>query len=319
LLIIDISVVRFGKKDGENFMYECQLCGSISSDIVKVCDNCGYSFEVKEITDSDRIRAYHMRLSKSQNWAAVIRFKKMINDIQIKKHGYSATYSPSGAWSKSKTAALLGEGKVTTSEDIRLAEAVDEYPQLLNCNTKSEANKRLKEIQTGITYKGDRPTFHFEKDLQIHLNSNWSETPFFKEWELQKKGVLKEGRYNTGVVGEMDLLARHREEDRWLVIELKRDQSSDETIGQILRYMGWVKENLMGIDGKVEGLIICEVADNNVRYALKCVPDVKLKIYSFENEKIIFRDAEDTYVESLTKRMSPDQLRQLIEKLQGDT
>lgn len=176
-------------------MYECQLCGSISLDIAKVCDNCGYSFEVKEITDGDRTRAYHMRLSKSQNWAAVIRFKKMINDIQIKKHGYSATYSPSGAWSKSKTAALLGEGSVTTSEDIRLAEAVDEYPQLLNCNTKSEANKRLKEIQTGMTYKGDRPTFQFEKDLQKHLNSNWSETPFFKEWKLQEKGALKEGRY----------------------------------------------------------------------------------------------------------------------------
>ncbi|MBU1964364.1 MAG: DUF1016 family protein [Proteobacteria bacterium] len=274
---------------------------------------------MKEITDRDRIRAYHMRLSKSQNWVAVIRFKKIVNEIQIKKYGYSSAYSPSGAWSKRKTAELLGEGSVTTSEDIRLAEAIDKYPQLLNCKTKSEANKRLKEIQTGITYKGDQPTFQFEKDLQKYLNSNWSEIPFFKEWNLQKKGALKEGRYNTGVVGEIDILARHREENRWLVVELKRDQSSDETIGQILRYMGWVKENLTGIDGKVEGLIICEVADNNVRYALKCVPDVNLKIYSFENEKIIFRDAEDAYVEFLTKRMSPDQLRQLIEKLQGDT
>lgn len=300
-------------------MYECQFCGSISLDIVKVCDNCGYSFEVKEITDRDRIRAYHMRLSKSQNWAAVVRFKKMINDIQIKKHGYSSTYSPSGAWSKSKTAALLGEGKVTTSEDIRLAKAIDKYPQLLNCNTKSDANKRLKEIQTGITYEGDRSTFHFEKDLQKHLNSNWSEIPLFKEWKLEKKDALREGRYNTGVVGEIDLLARYREENRWLVIELKRDQSSDETIGQILRYMGWVKENLLGINGKVEGLIICEVADENVRYALKCVPDVNLKIYSFENGKIIFKNAEDAYSESLINRMSSDQRKELIEKLQGDT
>ena len=316
---MEIAVLPFGKKAGETFINECPICGSESLDSVKVCDNCGYSFEAKEITDRDRIRAYHMRLSKSQNWAAVIRSKKMVNEIQIKKHGYSSTYSPSGAWSKRKTAELLGEGSVTTSGDIRLAEAVDEYPQLLKCNTKSEAHKRLKEIQTGITYKGDRPTFQYEKDLQKHLNSNWSEIPLFKEWKLQKKDALKEGRYNTGVVGEIDLLARHREENRWLVIELKRDQSGDETIGQILRYMGWVKENLLGIDGKVEGLIICEVADENVRYALKCVPDVNLKIYSFENEKIIFKDAEDAYIESLTKRMSPDQLRELIEKLQGDT
>ena len=300
-------------------MYKCQLCGAISFDIVIICDNCGYSFELKEITDRDRIRAYHMRLSKSQNWAAVIRFKKKINEIQVEKYGYSSTYSPSGAWSKNKTAELLGEGNVTTSVDIKLAETIDVYPQLLNCKTKTEANKRLKEIQTGITYKGNRPTFQFEKDLQKHLYSNWSETPLFNKWKLQKKGALKEGRYNTGVVGEIDLLAKHREENRWLVIELKRDQSSDETIGQILRYMGWVKKNLLGIDGKVEGLIICEVADENVRYALKCVPDVILKIYSFKNEKIILRDAEDAYIESLTMRMSQDQHRELIEKLQGDT
>jgi hypothetical protein len=276
---------------------------------------------MQEITDRDKIRVSLMKLSKSKNgnWADAIRFKKKIHDTQVKKHGYSATYSTSGAWSKSKTAELLGEGKGTTSEDIRLAEAIDEYPDLLNCNNKSDAHKCLIKTQTGITYEGNRPVFDFEKDLQKYLNSNWSEIPLFEGWKLQKKDAFREGGYNTGVVGEIDLLARHREEHRWLVIELKRHQGSDETIGQILRYMGWVKENLLGIDGKVEGLIICEVADENVRYALKCVSGVNLKIYSFENEKIIFRDAGDAYAESLVRRMSADQLRELIEKLQGDT
>lgn len=292
-------------------MSECQLCGSVNSDMAEICDSCGYSFEGREISNRDKIRAFLVKLAKSQNWVDEIKFKKRINETQIKKYGYS--------WSERKTAELLDEGNTTTSTDIRLAEALDKYSQLLNCKTKSEAKRRLNEIQNGVTYRGDKPTFQFENDLQKYLHSNWSETPFCKEWELQKTGVFKEGRYNTGVVGEIDLLAKNREEERWLVIELKRGQSSDETIGQILRYMGWVKENLAGKDGKVEGLIICEVADDRIRYALKCVPDIDLKVYCLDNGKLIFKDAQDAHLEALVKKLSPNQLEELIKQLKGET
>jgi len=31
---------------------------------------------------------------------------------------------------------------------------------------------------------------------------------------------------------------------RWLVVEHKRNQTSDQTVGQLLRYIGWVKRHL---------------------------------------------------------------------------
>src|SRR5262249_35976603 len=33
---------------------------------------------------------------------------------------------------------------------------------------------------------------------------------------------------------------------RWLVIELKREQSTGQTVGQLLRYVGWVRRHLAG-------------------------------------------------------------------------
>jgi hypothetical protein len=298
-------------------MYECPLCATVNLEIVKVCDSCGYSFEVNEITDKHKIRAFVMRVSQSLGWAAVIRLEKNINDIQSKKHGQSRP-GPSGAWSKGKTATLLGQKKATISEDIRLAEVLDKYPNLLNCNNKSEAHKRLKELVSSITYNGDRPTFDYEKDLQTHLNSHWLEISLFSDWDLQENWDYKDGRYSTGEVGEIDLLARHRKEDRWLVVELKREQSSDETIGQILRYMGWVKEKLTDADGKVEGLIICAAADDRMRYALKCIPFIRVAVYTVENGKIVFKNSEDAYRES-TESLSLDQIKEVIEKLQGST
>ena len=218
---------------------------------------------------------------------------------------------------KRKTAALLGENHSLTSCDIRLAEALEKFPELLKSKNKAIAKKRLKAIKNEISYEGDSPTFSLEKDLQKYLSSNWEETPFHEEWELQKTGVLKEGKYSTGEIGEIDLLAKHRKEKRCLVIELKRDQSSDETVGQILRYMGWVKKNLPGENGKVQGLIISETTDDRIRYALECVPDISLELYCFANGKPVFKDAWLVGFEFMLKKLSPQQQEEVLRKLKG--
>ena len=38
-----------------------------------------------------------------------------------------------------------------------------------------------------------------------------------------------------------------------MVVELKKDKASDVAVGQTLRYMGWIKENLASEQGEVEG------------------------------------------------------------------
>lgn len=82
----------------------------------------------------------------------------------------------------------------------------------------------------------------------------------------------KNGQFDTQEVGVIDFLAVDKNKDL-TVIELKRN-STDQTLGQILRYMGWVNKNLCERDRKVKGIIIAESKDNRLDYALTIVPNV---------------------------------------------
>ena len=68
-----------------------------------------------------------------------------------------------------------------------------------------------------------------------------------------------------------------------VVIELKRNQTSDDTVGQLMRYMGWVKRHLK--DEKVKGIIIAGKYDKKLNYALEYAPfDTDVFIYNVSFE-----------------------------------
>lgn len=126
--------------------------------------------------------------------------------------------------------------------------------------------------------------FGLEQHLQDFLRDNWAETETLgAEWVLfeDETGTDAGYEYQTAI-GRIDLLAEHKEEDRWLVIELKRGQTSDETVGQVLRYIGAVREELAGEDDDIEGLIIARDVDDKIRYALREVPAVSFRRYEVE-------------------------------------
>ncbi len=64
----------------------------------------------------------------------------------------------------------------------------------------------------------------------------------------------------------------------FVVIELKVSRVSDSAIGQILRYMGYVKKNLAR-DKNVKGMILAEGIDDKAKYALDMIPEVEFKKY----------------------------------------
>jgi RecB family endonuclease NucS len=64
-----------------------------------------------------------------------------------------------------------------------------------------------------------------------------------------------------------------------VVIELKKGQTSDATVGQILRYMAWVEENIAETGQQVEGIIIARDVDDALRYALKKAPGTSVLTY----------------------------------------
>lgn len=74
--------------------------------------------------------------------------------------------------------------------------------------------------------------------------------------------------------GRLDILCQDHL-GLYVVVELKRDQGTDQVVGQILRYMGWVQENYN--TDKVRGIIIVGRKDNLMSYAVKTVPNIQVK------------------------------------------
>lgn len=128
-------------------------------------------------------------------------------------------------------------------------------------------------------------THHFglERHLQEFMRDNWDSLELSKEWELYKEAGDDEAGFEYPcAVGRIDLLARHRNGKAWLVIELKRNQTSDQTVGQLLRYVGWVKRHLAEAGEDVRGMIICGESDDSLIYAMSMVQGGSLMVYEVE-------------------------------------
>ena len=65
----------------------------------------------------------------------------------------------------------------------------------------------------------------------------------------------------------------------FVVIELKVSRGYDRTIGQILRYVGWISQNLADPDQKVRGLIIAREISNDLILACNSLPNINLFEY----------------------------------------
>nr|WP_280522973.1 endonuclease NucS domain-containing protein [Paenibacillus pasadenensis] len=82
--------------------------------------------------------------------------------------------------------------------------------------------------------------------------------------------------YQTGV-GRIDLLAVD-EDDNFVVLELKVGKGADYALGQLLRYMGWVKSKLCS-GNTVKGEIVVPEIDDRLKYAANMVEGVPLYRY----------------------------------------
>lgn len=81
-------------------------------------------------------------------------------------------------------------------------------------------------------------------------------------------------------VGQVDILAVD-DSGAFVVFELKRARSPDKAVGQLTRYMGWVKQTI-GRDREVRGVIVAKTIDDKLRYAASVIPNVSLFEYEVE-------------------------------------
>jgi restriction system protein len=116
-----------------------------------------------------------------------------------------------------------------------------------------------------------------ESHLEEFLIHNWESTELGKKFDLIiEDGEMVSQQYKTDI-GSIDILAKDKETSSYVVIELKKGQTSDDTIGQLTRYMGWIKKNKN--DSNVKGVIVVGQYDQKFDYAQEMLANVEVYIY----------------------------------------
>jgi hypothetical protein len=125
----------------------------------------------------------------------------------------------------------------------------------------------------------DSAAFSLEKYLQEFIVSNWGKTPLAKKLDIYIEDEEEAVEFNTGV-GEIDILARDRSTGDWVVIELKKGHESDRVVGQLMRYMGWIRKHKAGAGEKVRGIIITGLPDDRIKYAVSASEGIEFFTYN---------------------------------------
>ena len=110
----------------------------------------------------------------------------------------------------------------------------------------------------------DGDFFVLESGLEEAVKAN------LKQLKLRLAGHEIRQQYAMGIgAGRSDLICLD-EDDNFVVLELKAVHSSDEVVGQLLRYMGYVRETWASKTGKkVRGIILTPSYDEQLRLAAK--------------------------------------------------
>lgn len=149
----------------------------------------------------------------------------------------------------------------------------DDYRSLLSIGPTSTLETESNE---------DYYVFGLEKHLEDFIVSNFRKV-FNGRLQIYEDQEGNGQQYKTEI-GPIDILAFEPSTNSYVVIELKKTRSSDQVVGQILRYMGWVKRNLCQKGQGVKGLVVCNESDARLSYALEMTQAIDVRYYraSFE-------------------------------------
>jgi len=125
----------------------------------------------------------------------------------------------------------------------------------------------------------DPVAFAMESHLEHFLVANWEQTEFGRDYTIFEEDGEQVGKQYETDAGRIDILAVSKDKTRILVIELKRGRTSDVVVGQVLRYMGYAKEELAEEGQEVEGVIIGLEDDQKLRWAIGPVPSIRFYRY----------------------------------------
>lgn len=125
----------------------------------------------------------------------------------------------------------------------------------------------------------DPTAFALEKHLEHFLVENWSKTELGSIYDIYSEDGQVVGQQFPSDTGPIDILAISKDKKALLVVELKRGRASDRVVGQIQRYMGYVKDELAEEGQQVKGLIIALEDDLRLRRALSVAQNIEFYRY----------------------------------------
>ncbi len=125
----------------------------------------------------------------------------------------------------------------------------------------------------------DPSAFAMEKHLEDFLVDNWSQTELGKEYNIYELDGEVVGQQYPTDTGPLDILAISKNKKTLLVVELKKGRASDVVVGQTMRYMGYVQDELAEEGQIVKGVIIALEDDQRIRRALSVSPNIEFYRY----------------------------------------
>ena len=186
-------------------------------------------------------------------------------EYKTKMHTSAARIDGLTQWYKNHPAAKIGDGvEITINLDgsIKLSLVdemtivVDDEPEVEPIVIKPSTERLLEDFLEANLKR-------VEDGLRLYCDDN---------------GVT--GRQYSIDVGIVDLLCVDKE-GNFVIIEVKKGKGSDQTVGQITRYMGWVKKMLAG-DKDVRGIIVVSEIDEKLEYSASVFEGIVIRYYKIE-------------------------------------
>ena len=221
--------------------------GIVKGDVV-LCPNGSGSYLVGEVTDD---YSYHAGCTlphrRSVKWLPTMIERSAMSEPLKNSTGAIATYCTITKHA-AEIEALLGETKAPT-------------------------------IYSNDETVEDPSVFALEKHLEDFLVQNWSQTELGKHYDIYQEDGELVGQQYPSDTGPLDILAISKDKKELLVVELKKGRVSDSVVGQIQRYMGYVKEELAEESQQVKGVIIALEDDVRIRRALAVANNIEFFRY----------------------------------------
>lgn len=142
-------------------------------------------------------------------------------------------------------------------------------------NTQGQSPSKVGDSSRICAPAKHRNEFAYEQDLRNYLANNLSLLE--AGLSLFIDGNIRGVEYPVGK-RRVDLLAQDSS-NNYVVIELKVSRGYDRTVGQLLRYMNWIRKHRANNGQAVRGMIIARNIDDDLRLACEGLEGVQLFEY----------------------------------------